>query len=518
MSHPRGSIGRRTTRFGRALSLVLVNVVTCSVLGGQTPSAYWQYRGDSGDDVVSLAFSADGAFLLFGDEGGHVGCLDIQRKALISLSEFECPLIFLSFLSDNRSFVGVGENGKVFLTSLAGKGPEVLNRTNGKPSRAAMDQSRRFLAIATDREKIEMLDLQEKLPFGVIDGRDRLDELLFLGFDRLGEQIAGVNTSGKVISWNPTTQRILRELSLNANELYGGRSRLASVSSRRSSNVLLGAIEETTLPKGGIKSGKDLERNYSLIAYDWGTGIEIKRVKTGSAFSCLAYGPGVDRATGYDDESRDIKVIDLRKGELAATISVESEPGAISIADNDQWLAAGFGHAQVSLWRFQVADVQGIDGPSSLPSLTGRIRPLTDSTPIIQRGRKTKLAILSFEADGIQESVGNTCLNVMSTILSNVKDITLLERNKIDKILQQQKLRLSSLTEEDGAQIGKLLNADLVLLCSVGRLGSSYNFTARAISVETGVVLPSRGVTCEECGENDIRDSLLMLTSLIAYK
>ncbi|MCU0411794.1 MAG: hypothetical protein MUF82_04590, partial [Bacteroidetes bacterium] len=70
--------------------------------------------------------------------------------------------------------------------------------------------------------------------------------------------------------------------------------------------------------------------------------------------------------------------------------------------------------------------------------------------------------------------------------------------------------------EATSVKMGKLLNADHVLMGSVGKLGTTMLFTARLMNVETGKVTSGREVICEECRDQDIFDAIKMLASTIA--
>ena len=126
------------------------------------------------------------------------------------------------------------------------------------------------------------------------------------------------------------------------------------------------------------------------------------------------------------------------------------------------------------------------------------------------------MAILGFEARGVQEEVADVCVGTMTNALANIDYITLVERRQIEKIVNEQKFQLSGLTEEEGVEVGKISKADIILLGSVGRLGSSLIMSARLISVTTGKVLKGREVICEECRDQDIYDAMTLLVSTIA--
>ena len=55
-----------------------------------------------------------------------------------------------------------------------------------------------------------MFDLKAMVPAGTIKGGEKLEDVLFLGFDRLGQQLVAVLAYGDVHSWNPATLKPLR--------------------------------------------------------------------------------------------------------------------------------------------------------------------------------------------------------------------------------------------------------------------------------------------------------------------
>ena len=72
------------------------------------------------------------------------------------------------------------------------------------------------------------------------------------------------------------------------------------------------------------------------------------------------------------------------------------------------------------------------------------------------------------------------------------------------------------ITEADGLQIGRMLNARYVLLGSVGTLGSTYTLAARLLDVETGGVVGGRQVVCEECRVEEVVDAAVRLAETVA--
>jgi TolB-like protein len=230
----------------------------------------------------------------------------------------------------------------------------------------------------------------------------------------------------------------------------------------------------------------------------------------------MVLGPGNDHIATIADEGNNITFVDLRKGELGSTVSMNDRPKKLAISEDNNWMAAGAENGKVSVWKLQFQGDASVTR-ADLPSLSGRIRTNSGTEPALKPGVPVRLAILNFEAKGMPQEVGDICLNSLSNSLANFDYITLVERKQIETVLKEQKFQASDLTDEKtSVQIGKLLSADHVLLCSIGKLGTSMILTARILDVETGKVIRGREVMCEECRDQDIYDAVKMLASTIA--
>jgi WD40 repeat protein len=467
------------------------------------------------EDVTALAFSANGQLMLSGDASGNVQCWDLEKKTSVASAKLGGSVAFAAFLTGDRTYIGVDEAGEVMVFDLLKGATATSFRTKAKPTRTALDAGRRYLAVSTKDEKIELFDLNALMPMGSIDARDKLDDILFLGFDRLGQQLVAVLRTGDVHAWNPATLKGLRSVTLAGGELHGSRSVVHCAATNRAANVFAVGLEEVAIPKGGIANARNLERRNTIIAYDWNSGTEVKRVKTEWLAEQMAMGPGNDHVAVINDEDKTITLVDLRKGELGSSVTTEEKPKVLAVSEDNRWLSAGSGDGKLSVWQLQFKGEANV-ATAALPSLSGRIRSKSGTQPALKPGVPIKLAILNFEAKGVPQEVADVCVSSLSNSLANFDYITMVERRQIETILKEQQFQLSGLTEEEGVAVGKILKADNVLLGSVGKLGSSMVLSARIISVETGKVIKGREVVCEECRDQDIYDAISMLVSTIA--
>ena len=500
------------------VTFIIAAFVAASAASAQdylvTPHAVLQLEEKG--NVTSLAFSRDDNLLLAGTESGSIQCWNLERKSSIAKTQADNDVVFLAFLSGDKSYVCVDAGGNVSIYDLLKGKSDYSFRSRSKPVKVAIDAGKQYLAIATTDDKIELVDLKAQLPLGAIDARGKIDDLLFLGFDRLGQHLLAINQTGDVVSWNPATLKQIRELTLAASELHGSRSSIKAASTNRAANIFVIGLEEVALPSGGIFSGKDLMRQNMVIAYDWSSGIEVKRVKTTWCVEQIALGPGSDHIAVTNDEDKSITLIDLRKGELGSTMAMEEKPVALCVSENNTRLAAGTKDGLCTVWNIRFKGEASVKAPA-LPSMSGRIRTRSGTEPALKPGVPIRLAILNFEAKGVPQEYADICLNSMSNSLANFDYITLVERKQIETVVKEQQFQMSDLTDErTSVQVGKLLNADNVLIGSIGKLGTSMILTARILNVETGKVMKGREVICEECRDQDIYDAVSTLVSTIA--
>lgn len=481
------------------------------------PFTGWQT--ENREELTALAFSGDGKLLLAGDDDGAIQCWNIEGKRSIGKASMRSSILFLGFLSGDRSFVAVDGGGTVGIFDLLQGTAGTTFRAKARPVKIALDAGKQFLAMATQDEEIEIFDLKALLPYGTIDAHDKIGDLLFLGFDRLGQQLLAITKLAQVVSWSPTTLKQLREVSLSGGELHGSRNIIHSASTNRAANVFVVGLEEVALPKGGLRGMArpgDLVRENTALAYDWNTGIEVKRIKTQQTITAMALGPGNDHIATISEDGNEITLVDLRKGELGSTVRMSERPKVLAISEDNTWMAAGADDGNITTWKLQFRGEASV-ATSSLPSLAGRIRSTSGTDPALKRGMSVRVAILSFEAKGMPQEVADIGLNSLSNSLANFEYVTLIERKQIESVIKEQQFQMSDLTDEKtSVQVGKLLNADNVLLCSIGKLGSTMVLTARLLNVETGKVTAGREVICEECRDQDIFDAIKMLSSTIA--
>ncbi len=100
-----------------------------------------------------------------------------------------------------------------------------------------------------------------------------------------------------------------------------------------------------------------------------------------------------------------------------------------------------------------------------------------------------RLTVTDFtDIGGGESEIGKLISEKITTKLSQVGEIKVIERKQLNKILDEQKLSLSDITEEDEKEVGKILNVDAIVSGSVAHLDDYIEINARMIDVTTGEI------------------------------
>jgi hypothetical protein len=139
-------------------------------------------------------------------------------------------------------------------------------------------------------------------------------------------------------------------------------------------------------------------------------------------------------------------------------------------------------------------------GPVALGSgaMRGRPEPVVTGVGPIDRDtidRYRTMAVMVFEDAPGAEGSGSHVSGIVTTLLLDL-DINMVEREKLDEVLQEQVLQLTHTADADVLKVGKLVGAQAIVLGEVHqweRTGqeqvSRVSLALRMVDVESGVVL-----------------------------
>lgn len=117
-------------------------------------------------------------------------------------------------------------------------------------------------------------------------------------------------------------------------------------------------------------------------------------------------------------------------------------------------------------------------------------------------GARTTVAVLYFDNNSLvnqekYEGLRKGLCDMMITELSKMSGLQVVERNKLEKIMQEIALGQSGVVDQSTApEVGKLLGADMLMMGSFVRdLGTSIRIDTRLVDVETGEVVKAEEVS-----------------------
>jgi len=100
-----------------------------------------------------------------------------------------------------------------------------------------------------------------------------------------------------------------------------------------------------------------------------------------------------------------------------------------------------------------------------------------------------RLTVTDFiNIDGSESEIGKLMAEKITTKLSQVGEISVIERKQLNKIIAEQKLSLSDITAEEEKEVGQILNVDAIISGTVAHLDDYIEINARMIDVTTGEI------------------------------
>ncbi len=90
--------------------------------------------------------------------------------------------------------------------------------------------------------------------------------------------------------------------------------------------------------------------------------------------------------------------------------------------------------------------------------------------------------------DGSESEIGKLIAEKITTKLSQVSEISVIERKQLNKIIEEQRLSLSDITAEEEKEVGQILNVDAIISGTVAHMDEYIEINARMIDVTTGKI------------------------------
>lgn len=130
-------------------------------------------------------------------------------------------------------------------------------------------------------------------------------------------------------------------------------------------------------------------------------------------------------------------------------------------------------------------------------------------------GNSLNIALLDLKCENIGENVSTVLSDKLRNELITTQKYIVVERNRMDAILQEQGFQQTGCTNiECAVEIGQLIGIEMVMAGSVGKVSDLYLITLRLIDVKSGKIIKS----VEEEIEGELKDVLRIGLPNIAQK
>ena len=106
-----------------------------------------------------------------------------------------------------------------------------------------------------------------------------------------------------------------------------------------------------------------------------------------------------------------------------------------------------------------------------------------------------RAAVMEFKAGvGISQADVDGISGIFTTYFRPA-GYTMIERTQIDRIIEEQRMQRSAMTESQMVRVGQLLNLSKIVIGDVNVVMGQYNVDVRVINVESGTIAATEGAT-----------------------
>ncbi|MFH0883703.1 MAG: PEGA domain-containing protein [bacterium] len=117
---------------------------------------------------------------------------------------------------------------------------------------------------------------------------------------------------------------------------------------------------------------------------------------------------------------------------------------------------------------------------------------------VAQSTGRTNIAILDLELSGdIKEGYSRTLSDKLRQELFMVGRYNVIERSRMEDVLNEQGFQLSCVSTECAVQAGQLLGVEEIIAGSLGLVGNTYSLIIRRIDVGSGQIIDLKNVDCQ---------------------
>jgi TolB-like protein len=126
------------------------------------------------------------------------------------------------------------------------------------------------------------------------------------------------------------------------------------------------------------------------------------------------------------------------------------------------------------------------------------------------------LAVLPFQGKGESQNYVEAATDKMVTQLVELRRFKVIERAKLEEVLQEQTLQVSGVVDEKTAvDVGRVAGADAIVLGNVSVIGPSTTVSARVIDTKSSEVIVAKNMRAERTDLEDVEKMIESVAIMI---
>jgi WD40 repeat protein len=515
---------RNTRPLRRAARSLSYGAVTWLLLAGFSPHGLVaQFGGPQAyvhaefevDNPTALAFSPNDRFIAVGDKNGQIFVFDVQstRRAQ-EMRPVRSRIVGLEFSSDGSVLFAAAEDKRIVELDLFSGSVTREQRTEKKIRSFDVSPDGRFLVWAGDDGMVEVLNRRFMRQDVLVSPNMFRKKLVFTAFGLDGSEVyAAADEEGRSAFW-----ALGEDDPIRSGELV--RERYNAFAKDEAGQLLALGVKGISLGRSSASRGAiGASAHHTVRIVDWNRGRVVREIEElPDDVRALAISP--DRSTiAIALDNGEMDGYSTQEARRIMGIHEGSKVNTVQFSPSGRWLAAGMDRGGVTVWEMSGAEATESARPNVVQqgdvlAQSGKYEFTTGRDPLITTFDRFTMAVLDLDNLGVEQSLAASVMNLVVSRLANVPYIDLVERGDVEQVLGELKLQNTGITSaRDAAEIGRLLNAQNVLLGNVNQLGTSLTIAVRLVETESGRVLGAREILCRNCRPEDLPQGISLLVS-----
>lgn len=538
-----GGVGRGIGSVAASLVWLLLALVAATTPAWAQfgPQAY-AYGELEVEEPTALAFSADERLVAVGDDDGRLTVFDLRTTRRIhQWRPLRSRVVGLEFVPDRSMLLAAGENRRIVAIDVR-RGTVARELRTGKRIRSLdLSPNGRLVVWAGDDGAVEVLN-SRLMRQDVLQSPNMFKRrLAYAAFGMQGSEIfAASEDDARSAFWGLGEKEPIRRderdresytafahdhggrlLALGVKSIYVGRRATAggpreAGATGRGNDAGAGAIRD--FAQGRALGGRlTVGARRTVRIVDWNRGRVVREIEDlRNDVRALAVAP-----------DRSMVAIALNDGEIGGYSTVEARrimsihegerANALEFSPGGGWLAAAMDRNGVMLWEVRGGTVASPAGRNvarqgDVLAEAARFEFTTGDVPLIEPSGGFSMAVLELDNLGVDPGLAASVMNLVVSRLANVSYVELVERGDVQQVLDELRFQNTGITSpRDAAEIGRLLNAENVVLGNVNQLGSSLTIALRLVETESGRVVGAREILCRQCRPEDLPQGVSLL-------